>query len=42
VEQSAEGKSHQQTAGIQTMLRGFALIEFVAGKVRTVSQNSEQ
>jgi DNA-binding IclR family transcriptional regulator len=41
VEQSVEGKSHQQTAGIQTMLRGFALIEFVAGKVRTVSQISE-
>lgn len=34
-------KPQSQSAGTQTMLRGFALIEFVAGGARTVGQISE-
>ncbi len=34
-------KPQSQSAGIQTMLRGFALIEFVAGRARTVGQISD-
>lgn len=33
--------TQSQSAGIQTLLRGFTLIEFVAGKVRTVGEISD-
>ena len=39
--ETVEMKAQSQSTGIQTLMRGFTLIEFVAGKARTVSEISD-